>query len=95
MPEMHFLIRWPDGSAERCYSPSLVVKDYLAVGESYPLDDFLARAHAALTIASERVKARYGHACSLALAERARIEAGAGRFAGRSDARVRVDAFEE
>ena len=26
MPEMRFFIRWPDGKAETCYSPSLVVK---------------------------------------------------------------------
>jgi len=26
MPEMRFRIRWPDGVAETCYSPSLVVK---------------------------------------------------------------------
>ena len=30
MPEMSFDISWPDGSIERCYSPSLVIKDHLA-----------------------------------------------------------------
>ena len=30
MPEMRFRIRWPDGSTESCYSPSLVVKDFLS-----------------------------------------------------------------
>ena len=33
---MHFRIRWPDGETQRCYSPSLVVKDYLAPGETLP-----------------------------------------------------------
>src|SRR5271170_6318585 len=32
MPEMHFHIRWPDGKRESCYSPSLVIKDYSALG---------------------------------------------------------------
>ena len=35
MPEMHFVVRWPDGDQSRCYSPSLVVRDYLEVGRTY------------------------------------------------------------
>ena len=69
MPEMRFHIRWPDGTLARCYSPSLVIKEHLAPGQSYPLADFLARSRTALVIASDRVKARYGHACSLALGQ--------------------------
>jgi uncharacterized repeat protein (TIGR04042 family) len=95
MPEMHFRIRWPDGTPETCYSPSLVVKDYLAPGESYPLTDFLARSRTALRIASERVNAKYGHPCSRALAQLARIESAANVFANVPDACVAVDAFEE
>ena len=52
MPEMRFRIRWPDGRLETCYSPSLVVKDYLVEGESYTLADFLDRSRAALSIAA-------------------------------------------
>ena len=88
MPEMRFVIRWPDGRRESCYSPSLVVRDYFSEGESYQLDDFLSRARTALTIASERVRAKYGHACSLALGQLARIEAGAAAFAEARDAEV-------
>jgi uncharacterized repeat protein (TIGR04042 family) len=95
MPEMRFRIRWPDGTPETCYSPSLVIKDYFAVGADYPLADFLARSRAALNIASDRVKAKYGMACSLAMAQLARIETAAGAFAGVPDARVAVDAFDE
>lgn len=95
MPEMRFLIRWPDGSRETCYSPSLVVKDFFAPGQSYPLADFLERSRAALTIASERVKARYGFPCSRAMAQLDRIETGAKAFAAVADARVDIDAFEE
>jgi uncharacterized repeat protein (TIGR04042 family) len=58
MPEMRFTILWPDGQPESCYSPSLVIKDHLKVGETYELVDFLALCRTALTIASDRVKAK-------------------------------------
>src|SRR3984957_10517954 len=95
MPEMRFRIRWPDGSAESCYSPSVVIKDYLAVRTDYALIDFLARTRTALGIASERVRAKYGMPCSRALAQLARIETMASAFIGDPGARVAVDAFEE
>jgi uncharacterized repeat protein (TIGR04042 family) len=95
MPEMRFRIRWPDGSSESCYSPSLVIKDFFAVGTDYALIDFLARSRSALRIASERVRAKYGTPCSRALAQLARIEAMGGTFASDPCARVAVDAFDE
>ena len=95
MPEMRFRIRWPDGTSETCYSPSLVIKDYFAVGTDYALADFLARSRTALAIASDRVKAKYGMACSRAVGQLARIEAAAGAFTHLPDARVAVDAFDE
>ena len=95
MPEMRFHIRWPDGTEERCYSPSLVIKDHLVPGTAYPLADFLGRSREALTIASDRVKARYGMPCSLALAQLDRIEATGGGFTGHSGAEVTVTSFEE
>lgn len=93
MPEMRFRIRWPDGAMETCYSPSLVAREHFEVGESYPLSDFLLLAHKALTMASERVRAKYGHPCSRALEQLARIEARGARFIDRQGARVSVDAF--
>jgi uncharacterized repeat protein (TIGR04042 family) len=95
MPEMRFKIRWPDGREEDCYSPSLVVKDHLAVGGIYPLPDFMDRSRTALQIASERVRAKYGYPCSLALGQLARLEAAAETFGGRPDAAVAVLAFQE
>ena len=91
MPEMRFLICWPDGRRESCYSPSLVIRDYFREGESHALADFLHLCRMALADASERVRAKYGRACSLALAQLARIEAGAGGF--ERDARVTVETF--
>jgi uncharacterized repeat protein (TIGR04042 family) len=95
MPEMRFLIRWPDGRAESCYSPSLVVKDFLAPGATYPLADFVARSRSALNIASDRVKAKYGFACTSAMDQLTRIEITAKTYSHLPDARVVVDAFEE
>jgi uncharacterized repeat protein (TIGR04042 family) len=93
MPEMRFVIRWPDGRRESCYSPSLVVRDFLCEGESYSVPDFLQRSQEALQIASERVKAKYGYPCSLALGQLARIEATATQFEGQEDARVACESF--
>lgn len=74
MPEMRFVIIWPDGKPMLCYSPSLVIKDHLAVGESYAVADFLARASTALNIASERVRKKYAYPCARALSQLAEIE---------------------
>lgn len=92
MPEMHFHIRWPDGHESDCYSPSLVVREHLQVGTSYPLPEFVHRVHTALHIASDRVRAKYGFACSMALDQLAAIEARAGAFT--PDSRVQVLAFD-
>ncbi|WP_394790938.1 MSMEG_0570 family nitrogen starvation response protein [Rhodoferax sp.] len=93
MPVMHFHVRWPDQTETRCYSPSLVVQDYLEVGHSYPLADFLQRSREALSIASERVRAKYGFACSQAMDQLAEIEHLAAPFQTQADAQVLVTAF--
>lgn len=67
MPEMTFAVRWPDGRETSHYSPSLVMHDFLQVGGRYPVADFVGRASEALQIASERVRARYGFACTSAM----------------------------
>ncbi|HEY0219968.1 MAG TPA: MSMEG_0570 family nitrogen starvation response protein [Afipia sp.] len=95
MPEIRFSIRWPDGKTELCYSPSLVIKDYLSVGQSYPLPDFLERTSQALRIASERVREKYGYSCSLALSQLAQIEAACKLYNDTPDASVRVNGFVE
>lgn len=93
MPEMHFRVRWPDDSVSDCYSPSLVMKDYLEVGRRYPLAAFLTQTRTALNIASERVRAKYGFACSAAADQLTQIEKTAMRFEGDPDAVVIVEAF--
>lgn len=92
MPEMRFHVRWPDGSRDACYSPSLVIKDHLAVGQDYPLDEFVALTRLALGIASERVRQRYGFPCGRAEAQLARIEEAARH---QETGTVHVESFEE
>jgi uncharacterized repeat protein (TIGR04042 family) len=95
MPEMRFSVRWPDGSTEECYSPSLVIKDHLAVGVTYSVADFRHRSRIALSAASDRVREKYGFSCSRAMAQLARIEAATARFEQTANAGVTVTSFDE
>lgn len=95
MPEMLFHVRWPDAQETACYSPSLVIRDFLEPGRSYPLDDFLRRSREALGIASERVRARYGFPCSRAMGQLAAIETRAAGFAALPGATVTVVRFDD
>jgi uncharacterized repeat protein (TIGR04042 family) len=95
MPEMQYRLRWPDSSETRCYSPSLVIRDYFAPGVEYPLADFLERMRAATAIAAERVRLKYGMPCARALGQLSTLESLAARFAGQRDARVLMVSFDE
>ena len=92
MPETLFRVRWPDGVAETCYSPSTVIKDYFDAGRSYQLTEFVMRCRQGLNAASDRVRALYGGTgCSLAKAQLAAIEERARHVV--PDAIVRVEGF--
>lgn len=93
MPEVLFTVRWPDDSTDRCYSPSLVVEEFLRPGVRYPLDAFVDRSRAALTEASQRVRARYGFPCSRAEAQLSEIERRADEFGSTTGATVIVEEF--
>jgi uncharacterized repeat protein (TIGR04042 family) len=95
MPEMRFDIRWPDDSESSCYSPSLVIKDFFKVGESYPVAEFMRRSREALTIASERVKQKYGMYCTSAIGQLAELESESQRFVTDPTAKVTVLGFRE
>lgn len=66
MPEMSFLVQWPDGRQQSCYSPSLVMHDYLKPGAEYTVDEFVKLTSEALTVASDRVLAKFGMRCTSA-----------------------------
>ncbi|WP_019502856.1 MSMEG_0570 family nitrogen starvation response protein [Pseudanabaena sp. PCC 6802] len=93
MPEIHFKIQWPDGSEETCYSPSLVVKKYFTPSSDYTLKDFVERSRQSLTIASDRVQAKYGMPCSLALGQLQTIEAKSAQFQNLPQPTVRFIEF--
>ena len=64
-------------------------------GTAYPLPLFMAQVREALHIASERVRAKFGFACSQAMDQLAQIEHTAARFDTQPDAQVEVLAFHE
>lgn len=92
MPEMRFSVRWPDNSTSDCYSPSTVVKEYLEVGKRYSVAEFVERSSTALNIGSERVRKKFGYACSSAMDQLGRIEQEASRFDPHKE-HVVVEAF--
>jgi uncharacterized repeat protein (TIGR04042 family) len=94
MPAVHYRLRWPDASETVCYSPSLVIQDYLRPGDDYALGDLLRRVREATAIANERVQAKFGFTCSRAGDQLAQTEAHAATFADHPAASVRVLAFE-
>ncbi|MBD0334903.1 MAG: MSMEG_0570 family nitrogen starvation response protein [Cyanobacteria bacterium Co-bin13] len=95
MPEIRFRIEWPDGAQETCYSPSLVVKDYFTPQQSYALEDFVQRSTEALQIASDRVQAKYGMPCGLALSQLQKLQATAKRYQNFPEAKVKLLSFLE
>ncbi|HBM61628.1 MSMEG_0570 family nitrogen starvation response protein [Salipiger marinus] len=88
MPETFWTVRWPDGAEEQLYSPSSVVAEIFAPGQSYPAPDFLQRARSAMERASDRVQRKYGFACSSALDQLDRIETRIAPFLDQDGARV-------
>ncbi|MCI3206371.1 MULTISPECIES: MSMEG_0570 family nitrogen starvation response protein [Pandoraea] len=89
MPVTYFTIKWPDDVEMRCYSPSSVVRDFLRPGE-YPLDDFLDAADRALAEASNRVREKFGYACSSARDQWETIEQTARKYRSLKAPRVTV-----
>jgi uncharacterized repeat protein (TIGR04042 family) len=74
----------------------LVIKDYFQPGQTYPLPQFMAQVREALNIASERVRAKFGFACSAAMDQLAELERQARRFeASEGTAQVQVLSFDE
>jgi uncharacterized repeat protein (TIGR04042 family) len=85
---MTFDVQWPNGRVQRCYSPSLVMHDYLSAGTDYTVADFLDRSGKALHEASERVRAKFGFACSSAAWTEEEISSTATEFP--SNATIRI-----
>ena len=67
-------MKWPNGEVNQYYSPSSIIYDYLRVGQVYSLTDFVTQVENGLEQASERVRLRYGFACSAAMDNLASIK---------------------
>ncbi|MGA1627176.1 MAG: MSMEG_0570 family nitrogen starvation response protein [Prochlorothrix sp.] len=93
MPEIRFEVQWPDGQREVCYSPSLIVQEYFEPGTRYDLNDFQDRARTALKIASDRVQAKYGRPCGLAIGQLQTIENRIATYHGLPEAQVQFLRF--
>ena len=88
MPAVTFTLRWPDGREGRFYSPSTLIYQHLDNGARYRLDDFLARAEAALNAASERVYQLKGFYCSAAMDTLGALRSEGGLYAGEAEVQV-------
>ncbi len=73
MPEVELQLDWPDGATTRLYSPSTVILEHLAPGQTLTVAELRTRGTLALRQASERVRARYGFACTRADEEERRL----------------------
>ena len=96
MPEMHFHIRWPDGTSETCYSPSLVIKDYFTVGDD-AIRSPISWSAAALRSTSRASGCARNTAGRAAAPSRSwpALKAPPKAFASVPDALIAVDAFED
>ncbi len=80
MPSVNFTVKWPNGQSSNFYSPSTIVYEYFQKGQQWAGHEFLNQADQALHAASERVRARYGFACSSAMDTLNRIQEQAESF---------------
>jgi len=89
MPEVELQLDWPDGTTTRLYSPSTVILEHLVPGQTLTVAELRSRGTLALRQASERVRARYGFACTRTDEEERRLLAQAAPFAAEERVGVR------
>lgn len=94
MPAVEFTLRWPDGSTQRCYSPSTAIEKALVAGGVYPVGELLRRCRAGLERASDRVREQRGVACTAAAQQLAEIEERARELGADDEAMMSVETLE-
>ncbi|HWF54820.1 MAG TPA: MSMEG_0569 family flavin-dependent oxidoreductase [Solirubrobacteraceae bacterium] len=77
MPRVTVQIRWADGAEQAAVSPSRAIERFVVARGRYPRDELVRRLRDGLAAASERVRERYGVACTAAAEELAAVQAGA------------------
>jgi uncharacterized repeat protein (TIGR04042 family) len=90
MPVVRFDVMWPDSTVMKCQSPSTVIRNFLHEGQAVSLAEFLQIAELGLSLASDRVREKYGFACSAAADQLEIIQSKASEFQGLSSATVHV-----
>jgi len=91
MPEVSFTIRWPDGTSQLGRSPSRAITELITEGAVYPCREFVRRARDGLDAASDRVRERYGFACTATAEQLDAIQVGAARQSADPDGMVAVE----
>jgi putative flavoprotein involved in K+ transport len=79
MPEVELTIRWPDGTVQHGISPSRAIEQLVVEGGRYPSEELRRRLRDGLEAASERVRERFGFACTGAAQQLDEFENGAAR----------------
>ena len=88
MPEVRFQLEWPDGQFSTLYSPSTVMLEYLKPGDSFRVSELESLGVKALRAASERVRARYGFACTRTDEEESQLRRWTARYKPEENVRV-------
>ena len=91
MAEVELAIRWADGHVQRGFSPSRAIERWLVERAVYPRDELARRVRHGLAEASDRVRERYGHACTVAAALTEELLDGAVAHGGSPDAPATVE----
>lgn len=90
MPEVVLELCWPDGESSPFYSPSTVVHNYLRPGERLTIAELEHKGLEALRQASERVRARYGFACTRTDEEASRLRQRLARYPRQATVEIRA-----
>ena len=88
MPEVRFQLQWPDGQFSTLYSPSTVMLEYLKPGDSFRVSELESLGVKALRAASDRVRARYGFACTRTDEEESQLRRWTSRYKPEENVRV-------
>ncbi len=88
MPEVQLTLEWPDGARSLLYSPSTVIQEDLSPGQNLSVAKLREQGTRGLRQTSERVRARYGFACTRADEEERQLLEQAATF--RDQERVRI-----
>lgn len=89
MPVTYITIEWPNNEKDQIYSPSSVIAEFFNKGEILTVDTFLIQCQKSLSEASERVRQKFGYACTSAEAESYRIKQKCQEFDNQMEVKIK------